>query len=107
MKPSDFCIITTTTDTEENANSIASTLLQKQLIACAQRSTTHSSYRWKGKIIESKEILLEMKSKKSLFHMIRKEVARLHTYDVPEIIMIPLEGANDLYLRWIEQETKE
>jgi len=105
MEASDYCIVSTTTDTKENANIISSDLLQKKLIACAQRTTTQSSYRWQGKIIESDEILLQMKTKKSLFEHIKKEIESIHTYDVPEIIMIPLLDANEFYLQWIEKET--
>lgn len=105
MQPSDYCIVSTTTDTTENADIISQTLLEKKLIACAQRTTTQSAYRWKEKIIESDEILLQMKTKKSLFEHIKKEIESLHTYEVPEIIMIPLLDANDFYLQWINKET--
>ncbi len=105
MEASDYCIVSTTTDTTENADTISQTLLEKKLIACAQRTTTQSAYRWKEKIIESDEILLQMKTKKSLFEHIKKEIEALHTYEVPEIIMIPLLDANDFYLQWIDKET--
>ncbi len=105
MEASDYCIVSTTTDTTENADSISGLLLEKKLIACAQRTTTQSSYRWQGKIIESDEILLQMKTKRSLFEHIKKEIEALHTYEVPEIIMIPLLDANAFYLEWIEKET--
>lgn len=105
MKASDYCIVSTTTDTIENAEIITQSLLEKKLIACAQRTTTQSAYRWKEKTIESDEILLQMKTKKSLFAHIRKEIEALHTYEVPEIIMIPLLDANEFYLEWIEKET--
>lgn len=105
MKPSDYCIVSTTTDTKENAKIITQSLLQKKFVACVQSSTTDSSYRWQGKIILSKEIHLQMKTKKSLFAKIKKEIESLHTYDVPEIIMVPLLDANDFYLKWIDAET--
>jgi periplasmic divalent cation tolerance protein len=105
MEASNYCIVSTTTDTKENASIISKTLLEKKLIACAQQTTTQSSYRWQGKIIESDEILLQMKTKKSLFDHIKKEIKSLHTYEVPEIIMIPLLDANTFYLEWIEKET--
>jgi len=105
MEASDYCIVSTTTDTKENADTITRTLLEKKLIACAQRTTTQSAYRWQGKVIESEEILLQMKTKKSLFDFIKKEIGSIHTYDVPEIVMIPLLDANELYLQWIETET--
>jgi periplasmic divalent cation tolerance protein len=105
MKASDYCIISTTTDTIENADSISSILLQEKLIASAQRVITQSAYRWQGKIIQSEEVLLQMKTKKSIFPQIKEKIKSIHTYDVPEIIMIPLLDANDFYLRWIEDET--
>ncbi len=51
MKASDYCIISTTTDTKENAEMITQTLLQKKLVACVQSDTIMSSYRWQEKII--------------------------------------------------------
>ena len=105
MNPSDYCIVSTTTDSKENAEAITESLLQKKLIACAQSSTIDSSYKWQGKIIRAKEIRLQMKTKKSLFTQITDEIEALHTYDVPEIIMVPLVNANEFYLKWIDKET--
>jgi len=105
MKASDYCIISTTTDTKENAEEITQTLLQKKLVACVQSSSVKSSYRWQEKIILADEIQLQMKTKKSLFDRIKKEIETMHTYDVPEIIMLDLLNANDFYLEWIEKET--
>ena len=105
MKPSDYCIVSTTTDTKENADLITQTLLQKKLVACVQSSNINSSYKWQGKIISADEIQLQMKTKTSLFDLIRKEIEALHTYEVPEIIMLPLLDANAFYLEWIEKET--
>ena len=105
MNPSDYCIVSTTTDSKENAEVISEALLQKKLIACVQSSTIDSSYKWQGKIIHAKEIRLQMKTKKSLFTQITDEIEALHTYDVPEIIMVPLVNANEFYLKWIDAET--
>ena len=105
MEASDYAVISTTTDSKENADAITQLLLEKKLIACVQSTTIQSAYRWQGKIIKSEEILLQMKTKKSLFEKIQTEIEQLHTYDVPEIIMVPLTGANVPYLQWIEEET--
>ena len=105
MKASDFCIITTTTDSHENADAITGQLLEKKLVACVQSSTIQSAYHWQGEITRSEEILLQLKTKRDLFQSIQKEIENLHTYDVPEIIMLPLEGANEAYLQWIEDTT--
>lgn len=105
MEASDYCIISTTTDSKENADAIKHLLLEKKLIACIQSTTIQSTYIWDGNITESEEILLQMKTKKSLYQEIETEIEYLHTYDVPEIIMVPITGANLLYLQWIEDVT--
>ncbi|WP_373031238.1 divalent-cation tolerance protein CutA [Sulfurovum sp.] len=105
MEASNYCIITTTTDSKENADTITQLLLEKKLIACVQSTVIQSAYQWQGKIAESEEILLHMKTKRSLFEKIQTEIEQLHAYEVPEIIMVPIAGANALYLQWIEEET--
>ena len=105
MEASEYCIITTTTDSKENADAITQRLLKKKLVACIQSTTIQSAYHWEGKIIQSVEIRLEMKTKRSLFENIQTEIEHLHTYDVPEIIMVPMADANSPYLQWIEEET--
>lgn len=105
MEASEYCIITTTTDSKENADAITQGLLEKKLVGCVQSSTIQSAYHWEGKIIESEEICLQMKTKRSLFETIQTEIEHLHTYDVPEIIMVPMSGANHAYLQWIKEET--
>ena len=107
MKASDFCIITTTTDLKKNADALTQMLLEKKLVACVQSSTIQSAYHWEAKIMRSEEILLQLKTKKGLFKTIQKEIEELHSYDLPEIIMLPLEEANPSYLQWIEEVTLE
>ncbi len=107
MKASDYCTITTTTDSRENAELIAQTLLKDELVACVQASSIESAYRWKGQIIHSKEIRLELKTKVSLFTEVKEMIEKLHTYDVPEILMITMDDAKFDYLRWIDEVTKK
>jgi len=105
MEASDYCIISTTTDSKENADAITQLLLEKKLIACVQSTVIQSAYHWQGQIIKTEEILLQMKTKRSLFEKVQTEIEHLHTYDVPEIIMVPMAAANLRYLQWIEEET--
>lgn len=107
MKPSECCMITTTTDSKENADIITEALLQKHLVACVQYINIESSYSWQGKVVSSKELLLQMKTKTSFFKKIKDEIEELHTYDVPEIVMVPLLDANVSYMKWINEETLE
>jgi periplasmic divalent cation tolerance protein len=101
-----YCIITTTLPTQKSADTIIKVLLQKKLSSCIQIHSIQSHYNWKGKIESSREILLQIKTKISLFEEIKNEIQFKHPYDIPEIIMTPIIDGNDSYLTWIENETK-
>jgi len=105
MAASDYCMITVTTDTPENASLLTQTLLEKKLVACVQSHTVKSAYRWQGKIITTEEIRLELKTKVALFDKIKMLILKLHTYDVPEILMFNCDGGNGYYFKWIKEET--
>jgi periplasmic divalent cation tolerance protein len=105
METSEYGIITTTTDSKENAQAVTQLLLEKKLVACVQSFPVQSTYHWEGKVTESEEILLQMKSKRSLFDKIRTEIEQVHAYDVPEILMVPLTAANAPYLQWLDDVT--
>lgn len=103
--PSDYCIIITSTESKENAELIIRTLLEKRVVACIQSTTVKSAYRWQGKVISGEEIRLELKSRVSLYETIKSEIKKLHIYEVPEILMLPLSNGNEAYLKWIASET--
>jgi len=105
MEAYEYCIITTTTDSKENAETITQFLVENKLVACVQSTTVQSTYYWGGSITESEEILLQMKTRRSLFEKVQTHIEHLHAYEVPEIIMVPLAAANRGYLQWIEAET--
>lgn len=107
MTASECCMITTTTDTKENADVITESLLKKHLVACVQYINIESAYKWQGNVVSSTELQLQMKTKTSFFKQIKEEIEKLHTYDVPEIVMVPLLDANVSYLKWIDEETLE
>lgn len=101
-----YCMISTTFDNKEEANELISNLLEKRLVSCCQLSNIESSYHWKGKIEFSKEVLIQMKTKKSLYKEIENEIIKFHSYKTPQIICYDiLDGYKD-YLEWIEKETK-
>ena len=106
MKTKNYCIITTTIDDENIADQISTALLQDHLVACVQSHTVQSKYHWNGTLGTSEEILLQMKTKVSLFEEVKVQIEALHSYDVPEIIMTSILDANKDYLKWIEEETK-
>jgi len=106
MKTKKYCVITTTTDNKDIATLISTALLQDHLVACVQSHTIQSKYPWNGTLETSEEILLQMKTKASLFEEVKVQIEALHSYDVPEIIMTPILDANEEYLNWIDKETK-
>lgn len=95
-----------TASSKEEARKIARALVVKRLAACVNIITEiESIYTWKKKIEESKEALLVVKTKATLFGKVEKEVKRLHSYECPEIIAFPISKGNRDYLRWIEEST--
>lgn len=98
-----FCIILVTCRSLKEAENIARLLLKKRLVACANIIKGISSeFWWSGKINRAKEVLVVLKARLSNFKKIEKGVKSLHSYEVPEIIAMPIIAASYDYLKWIE-----
>ena len=98
-------IIFITTASKKEAEKIAGTLVKEKLAACCNIIDSVSSiFRWKGKICNENELLLIVKSSSELFNEIVKKVKAMHSYDVPEIIALPIIDGSDDYLKWIDDE---
>lgn len=100
-----FIIIYTTNPNLKEAKRVAEYLLRKKLIACANHFPIQSSYWWKGKIENSKEIVSILKTKKENWAKVKNEIQKIHTYETPCIMKLEVE-ANDDYAKWIKGETK-
>ena len=88
------------------ARRISEGLLEKRLCACAQTlGPVTSQYRWKGKLESAQEWLLLIKTRASLSTAVQSEIQRLHPYEVPEILVLPVIGGHASYLDWLRQET--
>ena len=86
------------------ARTISDQLLEKKLIACANIvEGVQSVFWWQGKIDQAKETLIILKSKQDLFKKIVKTVKAHHSYEVPEIIALPIVEGNPDYLKWIDE----
>jgi periplasmic divalent cation tolerance protein len=100
-------VIYITTGSISEAKKIGRILVEEKLVACTNIiSPIHSIYSWQGKICDDKEALMVLKSKQKLFNQIVKRVEELHSYDVPEIIAIPIIEGSSKYLSWLNKETK-
>ena len=96
-------VILITAKNVREANKIADKLVESKLIACANVvKSVYSIFRWQGKIDKAHETLLILKSKKSCFPKIVKMVKKYHSYDVPEIIALPITGGSKDYMNWIK-----
>lgn len=102
MKTSYIVVLVTTKD-KAQAIKIANGLLVARLIACANiLDGVQSMFWWQGKVDRSKETLLVLKTKASLFKKVELKVKSLHSYKVPEIIALPITAGSADYLKWIE-----
>ncbi len=95
-------IVIMTTPNKEEAEKIVRTLLREKLIACANIVAPVSSlFWWQGKIEETNEALIFMKSHRSLFGRISERVREIHSYEVPEILALSIIAGSPPYLNWL------
>ncbi len=99
-----YIVILITSDSVEEADHIARVLLEKKKVACVNIARGIDSYFWwEEKIDTARENLLIAKTKSSLLPEVVDLVQKLHGYDVPEVIALPIIGGNQDYLDWIER----
>ena len=97
-----YVVIFVTVPSRGEARKITEKLIGDKLVSCVQALPgIGSTYWWKGKVEKASEILLTMKTKKSLTGKVIKAVRKLHSYEVPEIIALPITDGNPDYLKWI------
>ena len=100
-------IVVTTVPDENLAVKITESLLQQHLAACVHvLPVGRSNYRWQGKIENVAEITLIIKSTRDRYAELEADIRRLHPYDVPEILALPVESGFATYLTWMANETK-
>ena len=101
----DKIVVLTTCKSAEEAAQIARALVEKKLAACVNvMPAVRSFYRWKGAVEDEQESLLVIKSSRGLFDQLRVEIEKLHSYEVPEVIAVPIVDGSEGYLEWLERE---
>jgi len=99
----DKIVVLTACDSEKQAEKLAHTLVDQHLAACVNiLPKGRSIYRWEGKIEDSTEWLLLIKSRRDLFTTLRAEIQRVHSYEVPEVVAIPVVDGSEAYLGWLD-----
>jgi periplasmic divalent cation tolerance protein len=104
----DKIVVLVTCGSAREAKRIAQGLVGRRLAACANilQAPIESVYRWKGKVESAREFLLVVKTSRKRFPALQKEVQRLHSYDVPEIIALPIVSGERRYLAWISESVR-
>jgi periplasmic divalent cation tolerance protein len=96
-------VLVTTTDAAE-AEKISKTLVEEKLAACCNIvDKVRSIYFWDGKLCDENESLILIKTKRSNFKKLEKRIKSLHSYQVPEIIVLSIGKGSEDYLKWVER----
>lgn len=102
----EFLVVLVTCESQEQGGKIARGLLDKRLAACVNIVPgARSLYWWEGKITESSECVLIIKTRQDHLGVLTAEIKRLHSYTVPEVLALRVEGGSPDYLRWLADET--
>jgi periplasmic divalent cation tolerance protein len=97
---SEFVVVLCTTALNE-ADKVAKTLVQEHLAACVNIAPVRSCYIWEGKLNEDQEELMIIKTKRGTFERLQARILELHSYKVPEIIVLSVTEGYPPYLSWI------
>ncbi len=101
----DHMVVLVTCRTAKEAERIARALVEARLAACGNilQSPVRSVYRWKNKIESAKEFLLLIKTSRRRFARLQTAIKKLHSYEVPEIIALPVAAGSPAYLAWVTE----
>jgi periplasmic divalent cation tolerance protein len=99
-----YRIVLVTCASITEARKIARHVVEQKLAACANIVPgVESIYRWKGKVERAKEVLLVIKTTAARLRKLESEVKRLHSYDLPEFVAIPIMAGSQQYLDWLKK----
>ena len=101
-----YIMVIATCSSQEEARSVASGVVERKLAACVQLSPITSYYTWQGKICREPEIRLTMKTRAGLYKSLEAFILDHHSYEVPQIVKIHIEGGFQPYLDWIDDTTR-
>lgn len=103
----DAIVVLVTTSSEEEATALGKMLVEHRLVACVNvLPKVKSIFQWNGKISEEEECLMILKTRKPLFKALEKMIIAQHSYDVPEIIALPIVEGSPSYLSWVHDMTR-
>jgi periplasmic divalent cation tolerance protein len=102
-----YILVMVTASSKQEAEKIAQQLLEEKLIACVNIvGPVFSHFHWAGKIDHAEEYLMLMKSRVDLFDALAAKVRAFHSYEVPEVIALPVLKGSAAYLNWLDSVLK-
>lgn len=101
------CLILSTAGSREEAERIAELLVSRRLAACVQLLPITSFYTWQGKLNRDAEVLLLMKTTAECYPALESAIRENHSYEIPEILRLPVEGGLAAYLAWVSDNTRD
>ena len=101
-----YCLIYITTGDESEAKRIGRTLVEERLAACVNFRPIQSIFRWEGEIEEDSEMAMLVKTRAKLADRVIERVKELHSYEVPCVLVLPIEKGNTGFLQWIDESTE-
>lgn len=104
FNPDGYGVVLVTTASRVEAEAIATSLVQSQLAACVSLFPIHSIYTWQGELHKEEEWQLLIKTNLAQFSTLETKIRELHSYEVPEIIVIPIIAGSQPYLKWILEQ---
>jgi len=103
----DVLAVLCTFPSSDEATSAGRALVEEGLAACANLCPGVTSvYRWQGQVVQDQEVLAIIKTRADLFQAMRARLVALHSYDVPEVIALPVVDGHEPYLDWLRSSTR-
>ncbi len=101
-----YAVVLVTASSRQEADAIAEDLVASQLAACVNLIPVHSVYTWQGKVNSEEEWQLIIKTDLAHFPAVEAKIRDLHSYEVPEIIALPILAGSPPYLQWISDNVR-
>lgn len=103
-----YVVVMVSCGSRREAGRIARSVVSHRLAACVNifEAPIRSVYRWKGKVETSREVLLLIKSSRGRVPTLRREIERLHSYEVPEFLVLPVIAGSPSYLSWLAESLR-
>jgi periplasmic divalent cation tolerance protein len=107
MAPTDIMIVLTTAPSDERAETWARTLVEERLAACVNiHGPMVSFFRWKGIVERDAERQVVIKTTRENLTALRARLSELHSYELPEFLVLTVEDGSDEYLKWVVEQTR-